>query len=193
VVSSHGLGVTYQWFKGTFEIPRATNSVLALTNFSFPQIGAYKVRLTNPLSDSSFPADRTKGLVESGVFNPVLPISVNLSRNLISGLTGTQGNLENQLTGSLFGKVQLQKFDEANGWLDASLTFPVTVPVSPAWSGGLYQLDVSGNGGNASFTVGTSSLQPSMSGSYRIQAVQLATSGERNWPGPLSPLPFRSL
>lgn len=178
VVSSHGLGVTYQWLKDGSEILRATNSVLALTNFSFPQIGAYKVRLTNPLSDSSFSADRAKGLVESGVFNPVLPISVNLSRNLISGLTGTQGNLEIQLTGSRFGKVQLQKFDDANGWLDASSTFPVTVPVSSAWSGaGAYQLDVSGNGGNASFTVGTSSLQPSMSGSYRIQAVQLATSG----------------
>ena len=178
VVSSHGLGVTYQWLKDGVEILRATNSVLALTNFSFPQIGAYKVRLTNPLSDSSFPADRTKGSVVSGVFNPVLPISVNLSRNIISGLTGTQGGLEIQLTGSLFGKVQLQKFDEASSsWSDASSTFPVTVPVSPAWSGGAYQLAVSANGGNASFTVGTSSLQPSMSGSYRIQAVQLATSG----------------
>lgn len=178
VVSSHGLGVTYQWLKDDVEILRATNSILALTNFSFPQIGAYKVRLTNPLAGSSLSGDRTKGSVASGLFRPVLPISVNLSRNLISGLTGTQGGLEIQLTGSLFGKVLLQKFDEASGsWSDASSTFPVTVPVSSAWSGGVYQLDVSGNGGNASFTVGTSSLQPSMSGSYRIQAVQLATSG----------------
>lgn len=178
VVSSHGLGVAYQWLKDGVEILRATNSVLALTNFSFPQMGAYKVRLINPLSDSSFSADRAKGSVESVVFNPVLPISVNLSRNLISGLTGTQGNLEIQLTGSRFGKVQLEKLDEATGvWSDASSTFPVIVPVSGAWSGRAYELAVSANGGNASFTVGTSSLQPSMSGSYRIQAVQLATSG----------------
>jgi hypothetical protein len=141
-------------------------------------MGAYKVRLTNPLSDSSFSADRAKGSVESLVFNPVLPISVNLSRNLVSGLTGTQGNLEIQLTGSRFGKIQLQKLDEATGvWSDASSTFPVIVPGSAAWSGGAYELAVSANGGNASFTVGTSSLQPSMSGSYRIQSVQLATSG----------------
>ena len=179
VVSSHGLGVAYQWLKDGVEILRATNSVLALTNFSFPQMGAYTVRLTNPLSDSSFSADRAKGSVESLVFNPVLPISVNLSRNLISGLTGTQGNLEIQLTGSRFGKVQLEKLNEATGvWSDASSTFPVIVPGLPAaWSGGAYELAVSANGGNASFTVGTSSLQPSMSGSYRIQAVQLATSG----------------
>lgn len=193
VVSGHGLGVAYQWQKDGVDIPRATNAVLALTNFSFPLIGAYKVRLTNPLSGSSLSADRPKGSVESGVFNPVLPLSVNLSRSLISGLSGTAGSLEIQLTGSLFGKVQLQRFNEALGvWSDASSTFPVTVPVLPAaWSGGAYQLAVSANGGNASFTVGTANLLPSMSGSYRIQAVQLATSGGTELAGTTVGSPFQ--
>ncbi len=179
VVSNYGPGVAYQWLKDGVEILRATNSVLSFTNFSFPQIGAYKVRLTNPLTGSSITSDKLKGTVDSGVFNPVLPIAVNLSRTNILGLSGTAGSLEVQLTGALIGRVQLQKFDDALGvWADASSTFPVLVPGLPAaWSGGTYDLGVTAGGGVASFTVGTSNLLPSMSGYYRIRVVQLAASG----------------
>lgn len=179
VLSNHGLGIAYQWLKDGLEIPRATNSMLGFTNFSFPQIGAYKVRLTNPLKGSSIASEKLKGTVESGVFNPVLPIVVNLSRTNISGLYGTAGSLEVQLTGALIGRVQLQKFDDALGiWSDASSTFPVLAPgLTAAWSEGAYDLNVTAGGGAASFTVGTTNLLPSMSGQYRIRVVQLAALG----------------
>ena len=179
VLSSHGPGVAYQWLKDGLEIARATNSLLALTNFSFPQIGTYSVRLSNPLVGSSLPSDRSRGTSISAGFSPVLPVTVALSRTNISGPAGTAGSLEIQLSGALHGRVQLQRWDDLSGWQDASGSFPVLVPALPAaWSaGGTFELDVSGGGGRASFSVGTANLLPAMTGSYRVRVVQLESSG----------------
>lgn len=193
VISSHGPGVLYQWFRDGSEVPRATNALLALTNFSFGQIGAYTVRLSNPLVGSSLASDRNRGTSVSGGFTPVLPITVSLSRTNIAGPSGTAGSLEIQLNGALVGRVQLQRWDDASGWQDASGSFPVVVPALPAaWSpGGTFELDVSGNGGRASFSVGTANLIPSMTGSYRVRAVQLDSAGGAELAGTEQVAPFQ--
>ena len=193
VISSHGPAVVYQWFKDGSEIPRATNALLALTNFSFGQIGSYSVRISNPLSGSSRASDRTRGTSLSGGFTPVLPIGVSLSRTNITGVAGTAGSLEIQLNGALFGKVQLQRWNDTLGWQDASTSFPVVVPALPAaWSaGGTFELDVSGGGGRASFSVGTANLLPSMTGNYRVRAVQLESSGGVELAGTEQVAPFQ--
>lgn len=179
VVSSHGPAVSHQWLKDGFEILRATNSVLALTNFSFAQIGTYSVRLSNPLLGSDRAADRARGTSISGGFIPVLPVTLALSRTNVTGLAGTAGGLEIQLAGALQGRVQLQRWEEISGWVDASASFPVVVPALPAaWApDGTFELDLSGSGGRASFSVGTANLMPWMTGSYRVRAVQLASAG----------------
>ncbi|MFM7554200.1 MAG: immunoglobulin domain-containing protein, partial [Verrucomicrobiota bacterium] len=180
VISAHGPSVTYQWLKDGSEIARATNGTLALTNFSFVQIGSYSVRVSNPLTGSSLPADRSRGTAVSGGFTPVLAATVALSRTNILAPSGTAASLEIQLAGSLAGRVQLQRWDDVLGsWRDASATFPVTVPPLPAvWApGGFFDLDLTGGGGRASFSVGTSALQPSMTGIYRVRAVQLTVPG----------------
>jgi len=180
VISAHGPSVTYQWLKDGSEIAKATNGTMALTNFSFVQIGSYSVRVSNPLTGSSLPADRSRGTAVSGGFTPVLAATVALSRTNILAPSGTAASLEIQLAGSLAGRVQLQRWDDVLGsWRDASATFPVTVPPLPAvWApGGFFDLDLTGGGGRASFSVGTSALQPSMTGIYRVRAVQLTVPG----------------
>ena len=179
VISSHGPGVVYNWLKNGAEIARATNSTLSLTNFSFPQIGTYTVRLRNPLTGSSLSGDRTKGTSLSTGFTPVLPITLALSRTNLAGPAGSSASMDIQLSGALYGRVQLQRWDPVLGWTDASAAFPVVVPALPAaWAiDGTYELDVSSGGGRASFSVGTASLSSALSGSYRIRAVQLASAG----------------
>ena len=179
VVSSHGPAVSYQWSRDGVEIARATNSSLALTNFSFPQIGAYTVRIHNPLSGSTLPADRVLGTSISAPFTPVLPVTVSLSRTNLSGAAGTAAGLDIQLSGALHARAQLQRWEDGLGWSDASAWFPVVAPPLPAaWSaGGTFETDISGAGGRASFSIGVTSLVPSMTGSYRIRVVQLASPG----------------
>ena len=193
VISNHGPGVAYQWFKDGFEIARATNALLALTNFSFPQIGTYSVRLSNPLLGSGLALDRGRGTSGSAGFTPVLPVTIALSRTNITGPAGTAGSMEIQLVGALFGRVQLQQWDDLSGWQDASSSFPVLVPALPAaWSaGGTFELDVSGGGGRASFSVGTANLLPSMTGNYRVRAVQLDSSGGVELAGTEQVAPFQ--
>lgn len=194
VVSAHGPSASYQWFKDGLEIARATNGTLALTNFSFSQIGTYSVRVSNPLTGSSLPADQARGTAVSSGFTPVLPVTVTLSRTNILAPSGTAGSLEIQLTGALTGRVQLQRWDDGlQAWLDASAIFPVTVPPLPAaWSGaGTFDVDLSAGGGRASFSVGTASLVPPMTGSYRVRVVQLTASGGPQLAGTEQVAPFQ--
>jgi hypothetical protein len=178
VISSHGPGLIYAWLKDGLEIARATNSTLSLANFSFSQIGTYSVRLSNPLTGSSLSDDRNRGTSLSSGFTPVLPITVTLSRTNLAGPTGSSASMEIQLSGALHGRVQLQRLDDTLGWTNASASFPIVAPALPAaWaSDGTYVLDLSSGGGRASFSVGTASLTPALSGSYRIRVVQLSSA-----------------
>ena len=193
VISSHGPGLTYAWLKDGLEIARATNSTLSLANFSFAQIGAYSVRLSNPLTASSLSDDRNRGTSLSSGFTPVLPISVTLSRTNLAGPTGSSASMEIQLSGALHGRVQLQRWDDTLGWTNASASFPIVVPPLPAaWaSDGTYGLDLSSGGGRASFSVGTASLSPGLSGSYRIRVVQLSSAGGTELTGTEQVSPFQ--
>lgn len=193
VISSHGPGVIYAWLKDGLEIPRATNSILSLANFSFSQIGTYSVRLSNPLTGSSLSEDRNRGISLSAGFTPVLPVTVTLSRTNLVGPTGSPASMEIALSGALHARVQLQRWDNLLGWSSASASFPVVAPALPAaWSPtGTYELDVSGGGGRASFSVGTASLNPNFSGSYRIHVVQLASAGGTELTGTEQVFPFQ--
>lgn len=193
VISSHGPGVIYAWLKDGLEIPRATNSILSLANFSFSQIGTYSVRLSNPLAGSSLSEDRNRGISLSAGFTPVLPVTVTLSRTNLVGPTGSPASMEIALSGALHARVQLQRWDNLLGWSSASASFPVVAPALPAaWSPtGTYELDVSGGGGRASLSVGTASLNPNFSGSYRIHVVQLASAGGTELTGTEQVFPFQ--
>ena len=193
VISSHGPGLIYAWLKDGLEIARATNSTLSLANFSFSQIGTYSVRLSNPLAGSSLSDDRNRGTSLSSGFTPVLPITVTLSRTNLAGPTGSSASMEIQLSGALHGRVQLQRLDDTLGWTNASASFPIVAPALPAaWaSDGTYVLDLSSVGGRASFSVGTASLIPSLSGSYRIRVVQLSSAGGTELTGTEQVSPFQ--
>jgi hypothetical protein len=193
VISSHGPGLTFNWLKDGLEIPRATNSILSFTNFNFSQIGTYSVRLSNPLSGSSLLGDRPLGVSLSAGFTPVLPITVTLSRTNLAGPTGSSASMEIQISGALHARVQLQRWDSLLGWSSASASFPVVAPALPAaWSPtGTYELDVSGGGGRASFSVGTASLNSTLSGNYRIRVVQLGSAGGTELAGTEQISPFQ--
>ena len=193
VISSHGPGLIYAWLKDGLEIARATNSTLSLANFSFSQIGTYSVRLSNPLTGSNLSDDRNRGTSLSSGFIPMLPIAVTLSRTNLVGPTGSSASMEIQLSGALHGRVQLQRLDDTLGWTNASASFPIVAPALPAaWaSDGTYVLDLSSVGGRASFSVGTASLIPSLSGSYRIRVVQLSSAGGTELTGTEQVSPFQ--